>query len=111
MGDQTMATLDDADWSEESHMDECDSGAPLDIVGEANTRRYDDFTHQAFVQKLRLQILPNDEEHREGFDTPTDFRIGDPNVHFHAAAAKPLKLQGPLANLNGIPCLVSSWPG
>ena len=27
MGDQAMATLDDADWSEESHMDECDPGA------------------------------------------------------------------------------------
>ena len=59
-----------------------------------NTRRYDDFTHRAFVQKLHLQILPNDEEHREGFDTPTDFRIGDPNVHFHAAAAKPYETSG-----------------
>ena len=57
-------------------------------------RRYDDFTHWAFVQKLHRQILPNDEEHREGFDTPTDFRIGDPNVHFHAAAAKPYETSG-----------------
>ena len=49
MGDQAMATLDDADWSEESHMDECDPGAPLDMVAEVNTRRYDDFTHWAFT--------------------------------------------------------------
>ena len=95
MGDLAMATLDDADWSEESHMDECDPGAPLDMVAEVHTRRYDDFTHWAFVQKLHLQILPNDWEHREGFDTPyTDFRIGDPNVHFHAAAAKPYETSG-----------------
>ena len=77
-----------------SHMDECDPGAPLDIVAEASARRYDDFSHWAFVQKLHLQILPNDEEHREGFDIPTDFRIGDPNVHFQAAAAKPYETSG-----------------
>ena len=94
MGDQAMATLDDADWSDESHMDECDPGALLDMVAEVSTRRYDDFTHWAFVQKLHLQILPNDREHREGFDTPTTFRIGDPNVHFHAAAAKPYETSG-----------------
>ena len=35
-----------------------------------------------------MEILPNDEEHREGFDNGVDFRIGDPNVHFRAAAAK-----------------------
>ena len=33
-------------------MDECDPGAPLDMVAEVSTRRYDDFTHGAFVQKL-----------------------------------------------------------
>ena len=94
MGDKAMATLGDADWSEESHMDECDPGAPLDMVAEVSTRRYDDFTHWAFVHKLHLQILPNDKEHREGFDTPTTFRIGDPNVHFHAAAAKSYETSG-----------------
>ena len=83
MGDQDMATFDDADWSEDSRMDECDPGAPLDVVDEASAHRYADFSHAAFVYKLRLQ------EHREGFDNPTDFRIGDPNVHFQAAAAKP----------------------
>ena len=41
MGDQNMATFDDADWSEDSRMDEC-----------------------------------------------------DPNVHFHAAAAKPYEITG-----------------
>ena len=29
MGDQDMATFDDADWSEDSCMDECDPGALL----------------------------------------------------------------------------------
>ena len=61
---------------------------------QAINRRYDDFSHWAFVQKLRLQVLPNDEEHREGFDVPADFRIGDPNVHFQAAAAKPHETSG-----------------
>ena len=71
MCDQNMTTFDDADWSEDSHMDECDPGAPLDFVAEASAHRYADFSHGAFVHKLRLQILPNDEEHREGFDNPT----------------------------------------
>ena len=94
MCDQNMTTFDDADWSEDSHMVECDPRAPLDLVAEASAHRYADFSHGAFVHKLRLQILPNDEEHREGFDVPTDFRIGDPNVHFQAAAAKPYEISG-----------------
>ena len=40
MGDQDMATFDDADWSEDSRMDECDPGAPLDVVAEASADRY-----------------------------------------------------------------------
>ena len=91
---QDMATFDDADWSEDSRMDECDPGALLEVVAEASADRYADFSHAAFAYKLRLQILPNDEEHREGFDHGTVFRIGDPNVHFHAAAAKPYEITG-----------------
>ena len=94
MGDQDMATFDDADWSEDSRMDECDPGAPLEVVAEASADRYPDYSHASFVYKLRLQILPNDEENREGFDYGTDFRIGDPNVHFQAAAAKPYEVAG-----------------
>ena len=75
-------------------MNECDPGAPLDMVAEVSARRYDDFTNWAFVQTLQLQILPNDREHREGFDAPTTFRVGDPSVHFHAAAAKPYETSG-----------------
>ena len=86
MGDQDMATFDDADWSEDSRMDECDPGAPLAV--QASSDRYPDYSHASFAYKLRVQILPNDEEHREGFDNGVDFRIGDPNVHFRAAAAK-----------------------
>ena len=109
MGDQDMATFDDADWSEDSRMDECDPGAPLDVVAEASADRYADFSHAAFVYKLRLQILPNDEEHREGFDNPTDFRIGDPNVTSRRQSH--MKSQGILANPNGASCLASFWPG
>ena len=86
MGDQDMATFDDADWSEDSRMDECDPGAPLAV--QTSSDRYPDYSHASFAYKLRVQILPNDEEHREGFDNGVDFRIGDPNVHFRAAAAK-----------------------
>ena len=94
MGDQDMATFDDVDWADDTCMDECDLGAPLNLVAEASADRYADFSHAAFVNKLRLQILPNDLENCEGFDKPTDFRIGDPNVHFHAAAAKPYDISG-----------------
>ena len=31
MGDLEMATFDDADWSEDSRMDECDPGGPLAV--------------------------------------------------------------------------------
>ena len=67
-------------------MDECDPGAPL--ADQASSDRYPDYSHASFAYKLRVQILPNDEEHREGLDNGVDFRIGDPNVHFRAAAAK-----------------------
>ena len=86
MGDQDMATFDDADWSEDSGMDECDPGAPL--ADQASSDRYPDYSQASFAYKLRVQILPNDQEHREDFDNGVDFRIGDPNVHFRAAAAK-----------------------
>ena len=86
MGDQEMATFDDADWSEDSCMDECDPGAAL--ADQASSDGCPDCSHASFAYKLRVQILPNDEEHREGFDNGVDFCIGDPNVHFRAAAAK-----------------------
>ena len=86
MGDQDMAPFDDADWSEDSHMEECDPGAPLAV--QASSDRYPDYSQASFAYKLRLQILPNDKEHQEDFDPGVDFRIGDPNVHFRAAAAK-----------------------
>ena len=86
MGDQDMATFDDADWSEDSCMDECDPGALL--ANQASSDRYPDYSHASFARKLRVQILPNDNENRGEFDNGVDFRIGDPNVHFRAAAAK-----------------------
>ena len=85
MGDQDIA-LDDADWSEDSNMGECDPGAPLTVPASSN--RNPDHTHADFAKKLKVQILPNDQENRGEFDNGVDFRIGDPNVHFRAAAAK-----------------------
>ena len=85
MGDQDVA-LDEADWSEDSNMGECDPGAPLTV--QAGSNRNPDHTHADFAYKLKVQILPNDQENRGEFDNGVDFRIGDPNVHFRAAAAK-----------------------
>ena len=67
-------------------MGECDPGAPL--TDQACPDRYPDYTHASFAYKLKVQILPNDQENRGEFDNGVDFRIGDPNVHFRAAAAK-----------------------
>ena len=50
MGDQDMATFDDADWSEDSHMDECDSGAPLTV--QTSSDRYPDYSHDVLCIKL-----------------------------------------------------------
>ena len=58
MGDQDMATFDNADWSEDSNMGECDPGAPL--TDQASSDRYPDYTHESFAYKLKVQILPND---------------------------------------------------
>ena len=85
MGDQEIA-YDHADWSEDSNMEECDPGAPL--TDQASSDRNPDYTHADFAYKLKVQILPNDQENRGEFDVGVDFRIGDPNVHFRAAAAK-----------------------
>ena len=74
-------------------MDECDPGAPLEVA-EASADRYADFSHAAFAYKLRLQILPNDEEHREGFDNGTDFRIGDEMFTSRQLQRKHMKSQG-----------------
>ena len=58
MGDQDMATFDNADWSEDSNMGECDPRAPL--TDQASSDRYPDYTHESFAYKLKVQILPND---------------------------------------------------
>ena len=89
-----MEPISDADWSGEWLMDQGDPAAPWDMDVSERTMRYDDFSHLAFTKKLHRQILPNDSEHREGFDVPTTFRLGDQNVHFHAAAAKSYETSG-----------------
>ena len=55
---------------------------------QACSDRYPDHSHASFAHKLRVQIVPNDNENRGEFDNGVDFRIGNPNVHFRAAAAK-----------------------
>ena len=102
MGDHDMATFDDADWSEDSCMDECDPGALL--ANQACSDRYPDHSHASFAHKLRVQILPNDNENRGEFDNGVDFRVGDPNVHVRLLRIhmKPLRI---LVNLIGTSCL------
>ena len=90
MGDQDMVLTGDADWSQDSPMDE---SSPVVAV---RAQRYDDLDHMEFASHLRLQILPNDWEnsYSDGFDLPSRFCIGDPNVHFHAAAAQRYPVSG-----------------
>ena len=57
MGDQDMA-----DWSKDSSMVECDPRAPL--ADQASSDRYPDYSHASFANKLKAQILPNDQENR-----------------------------------------------
>ena len=76
MGDQDIA-FEDANETEDSNMGECDPGTPL--TGQAGSDRNPDLTHVEFAYKLKVQILPNDQENRE-FDYGVDFRIGDLNV-------------------------------
>ena len=79
----------------------------------ASTDRYPDYSHAAFAYKLRLQILPNDEEHREGFDNGTEFRIElvIPMFTSMRLLRNHMKSQGILVDPGGTSCLASSWPG
>ena len=61
-------------------MQECDPGAPL--TEQASSGRNPDYTHDDFAHKLKVQILPNDQENRGEFDVGTDFRIGIPMFTF-----------------------------
>ena len=71
---------------------------PLTV--QASSDRNPDHTHADFAYKLKVQILPNDQENRGEFDNGVDFRIGDPNVH--------MKLLRILANRTGASCSVYS---
>ena len=51
MGDQDMATFD-ADWSEDSSMNECDPGALL--ADQAGSERHPDCSHASFAHKLHV---------------------------------------------------------
>ena len=57
-----------------------------------------------------MQILPNDEKHREDFDNGVDFASGIPmftSVRLLQNHMKPPKL---LVNLTGTFCLALFWP-
>ena len=77
-------------------MGECDPGAPL--TDQASSDRYPDYTHASFAYKLKVQLLPSDQEKRGEFDNGVDFRIRDPNVHFRLLQTH-MKLLRMLANL------------
>ena len=72
---EDMATFDDADWSEDSRMDECDPAAPLEVVAEASADRYADFSTCGLCKKASPANSSYDEEHREAFYNGTEFRI------------------------------------
>ena len=57
MGDQETML---ADWWDDSQMEECDASAPLTV--QTSSARNPDYTHDDFVHKLKVQILPNDQE-------------------------------------------------
>ena len=109
MVDQDMTTFDAADWSEDSHIDECDPGAPLDIVAEASVQRYADFSHGAFVFACRS--FPMTRSIVRALMFPRTFALATPTFTFRQLRRSLMKFQGPLANPNGTPCLVSFWPG
>ena len=75
-------------------MEETDPGAHLNCAVEPPTVRYAPHSHEEFVRHLRLQILPNDYENKDDFDKGVDFRIGDPNIHFRAAAVQSYEVSG-----------------
>ena len=106
MGDQDMATFADADWSEDSCMDECDPGALL--ADQVRSDRYPDYSHASFAYKLRVQILPNDNENRGDFDNGVDFRIGIPMFTSVRLLHNHMKPPERLVNLIGIFCLALS---
>ena len=63
---------------------EGDPGASLTV--QTSSGRNPGDTHENF--KLKVQILPNDQKNSGEFDVGVDFRIGNPNVNFRAAATK-----------------------
>ena len=67
-------------------MEECDPGVSL--TEQTSSERNLDYTHEDFAYKLKVQILSNDQKNSGEFDVGVDFRIGNPNVYFRAAAAK-----------------------
>ena len=101
MGDQEI-TFADVDWSEDSHMEECDPGAPL--TEQASSGRNPDYTHEDFAHKLKAQILPNDQENRGEFDVGTDCRIGDAMFTFELPLQCHMKLLRRLASRTGTFC-------
>ena len=99
MGDQDMATFDNADWSEDSNMGECDPGAPL--TDQASSDRYPDYPHASFAYKLKVQILPNDQENRGEFDNGWISALGIPMFTSGLLLQNHMKLLRMLANRTG----------
>ena len=102
MGDQDMAAFDDADWSEDSNMGECDPGAPLTV--QASSNRNPDHTHADFAYKLKVQILPNDQENRGEFDNGWISALGIPTFTSVLLLQNHMKLLRILANRTGAFC-------
>ena len=98
MGDQDIG-FDDADWSEDSNMGECDPGAPLTV--QASSDRNPDHTHADFAYKLKVQILPNAQENSTmGWISA----LGIPTFTSGLLLQNHMKLLRILANRTGASC-------
>ena len=108
MGDQEI-TFADVDWSEDSHMEECDPGAPL--TDQASSGRNPDYTHEDFAHKLKVQILPNDQENRGNLTLERISALGIPMFTFELPLQGHMKLVGRLASRTGTVCSATFSPG
>ena len=105
MGDQDMATFDDADWSEDSRMDECDPGAPLALIGILIIHMRP--LHISFVCKSFLMMRSIVKVLTMAWISA----LATPMFTSVRLLRNHMKPQRILVNPTGTFCLASFWPG
>ena len=108
MCDQEI-TFADVDWSEDSHMEECDPGAPL--TEQASSGRNPDHTHEDFAHKLKVQILPMIRRTVGNSTVERISALGIPMFTFELPLQCHMKLVGRLASRTGTVCSATFSPG